>query len=93
MHPIITDQRDPIAALCRCYGVKRLDVFGSALREDFDVAASDIELVVEFDPEPQGTALDRYFQFKESLESLLQRPVDLVELQSNRFPGDSRRSD
>ena len=80
MHSLITDRREPIAALCLHYGVTRLDVFGSALRSDFDLAASDIDLVVEFAPEPPGTAVDRYFQFKDPLEKLFQRPVDLVEL-------------
>lgn len=80
MHPLITNHRDPIAALCRRYGVRRLEVFGSLLREDFDSATSDVDLVVEFEPEPNGGAFDRYFGLKEALETLFQRPVDLVEL-------------
>jgi predicted nucleotidyltransferase len=80
MHPLIESSRDQIAALCRLYGVKRLEVFGSALREDFDVERSDVDVVVEFDALPENDGLRRYFNFKAQLEDLLKRPVDLVEL-------------
>jgi predicted nucleotidyltransferase len=37
--------------LCRRYGVRRLDVFGSAARgADFDVATSDVDFLVQFGP-------------------------------------------
>ena len=39
-----------LAAFCRANGIRRLSVFGSALRDDFG-AGSDIDLLVEFDPE------------------------------------------
>ena len=80
MHPMITERRETIAALCRQYRVTRLDVFGSALGSDFDLVSSDIDLVVEFAPEPLGMSAARYFDFKNSLEKLFERPVDLVEL-------------
>ena len=38
MTTIIDRHRADIEALCRTYRVKRLDVFGSAAREDFDPA-------------------------------------------------------
>lgn len=80
MHPLIETSRAQIAALCRRYGVKRLEVFGSVLREDFDTQKSDVDVVVEFEPLPQNGGLRRYFDFKAQLEHLLKRPVDLVEL-------------
>ncbi|MEW6167722.1 MAG: nucleotidyltransferase domain-containing protein [Pseudomonadota bacterium] len=72
--------REAIAALCRRYGVRRLDVFGSAIRGDFDPQGSDIDLAIEFDS-PEG-GLDRYFAFKAQMECLLKREVDLVELEA-----------
>ncbi len=70
----------PIATLCDRYGVRELALFGSVLREDFDPASSDIDAVVSFGP-PNATSLVRqYFDFKQSLETLFGRPVDLVEL-------------
>jgi uncharacterized protein len=36
-------------ALCRRFHVRRLDVFGSAARGDFDPEHSDVDFIVEFD--------------------------------------------
>jgi hypothetical protein len=58
--------------------VRRLDVFGSATRGDFDPARSDADFLVEFSPEAGG-AVGTYSDMKEALERLLGRPVDLVE--------------
>ena len=55
-----------------------LDAFGSALRDDFDPAASDLDFLVEFDEVPPGAYAKAYFVLKEGLESLFGRPVDLV---------------
>lgn len=38
-----------LAAFCRQHGVRRLALFGSALRDDFG-PASDIDVLVEFEP-------------------------------------------
>ena len=80
MYTLLTHRRDQIAALCRRFGARRLDVFGSALRDDFDTATSDVDLVVEFDEEVAGPGLQPYFGLKAELEALLARPVDLVEM-------------
>ena len=40
---------DQLAAFCREHGIRRLAVFGSALRDDFG-PESDIDLLVEFEP-------------------------------------------
>ena len=36
MHPIVEEHRAEVEALCREYRVRRLDVFGSAVRGGFD---------------------------------------------------------
>ena len=38
-----------IPDLCRRYGVARLEVFGSAVTDAFDLARSDIDFLIEFD--------------------------------------------
>lgn len=78
MHPLLADNRDAIAALCRRHGVRKLEVFGSILRQDFDSGASDVDLLVEFDPSATRS-FSNFLALKEALEALLQRPVDLVE--------------
>jgi predicted nucleotidyltransferase len=80
MHPLIANQRQQIAAVCQRFGVKRLEVFGSILRGDFDSAASDVDVVVEFEHGLTGSALRRYFALKGELERVLGRPVDIIEL-------------
>lgn len=49
MNPKVSVPKDRLAAFCRAHGVKRLAVFGSALRDDFG-PDSDIDVLVEFEP-------------------------------------------
>ena len=77
---------DELNRLCKTYGVRRLELFGSGARGDFDLQQSDLDFLVEFDDAgPQG-AFDRFFGFKEALESLFQRPVDLIEVKAISNP-------
>lgn len=79
MHPLIEQHRNRIAQLCRQFQIGRLDVFGSVLRDDFR-NGSDIDVVAEFSAPPGGDSVRQYFDFKESLEELFGRPVDVIEL-------------
>ncbi len=79
--------REELRALCRRFHVRRLDLFGSAARGDFDPERSDIDFLVEFDHEhPEALSFNTYFGLKEALEALLGRPVDLVEPRAVRNP-------
>lgn len=69
-----------LRVLCRRYAVRRLGVFGSVLREDFDPRHSDIDFTVEFGRSRSHGPADQYFRFKAALERLLGREIDLVEL-------------
>jgi predicted nucleotidyltransferase len=68
--------------------VCRLELFGSAVTEAFDPDRSDLDFLVEFDftAEPDGSWLEIYFDFKEALEDLFGRSVDLVSYRSVRNP-------
>jgi predicted nucleotidyltransferase len=80
MQPDIAEKRDALAALCRRYGVARLEVFGSAARgSDFDPERSDYDFLVEFERRSDLPPLEQFFGFAEALEHLLGRPVDLAE--------------
>lgn len=85
MHPIVESKRDQVAELCRRSGVKRLEVFGSAVRDDFDEARSDIDFLVEFDESAPKT-LSGFFDLKEALEAMYGRTVDLVMPSAVRNP-------
>ena len=87
MHTEIEKHRETLAALCRRYGVVRLEVFGSAARgADFDPAKSDADFLVEFDKDSGLSALDQFLGFSEALQRLLGRPVDVVEASAFRNP-------
>lgn len=86
MHEIIESNRDALAAVCRHYGVARLEVLGSVTDDRFDPQASDIDILVEFDPDGAPNLFHRYFGLKEDLESLLGRVVDLVMVGALRNP-------
>ncbi len=65
-----------ISRLCQRYQVQELAVFGSFLRDDF-TSTSDIDFLVEFDPDAEigFLALSRMAR---ELSELISRQVDLV---------------
>jgi uncharacterized protein len=71
-------KREAIAALCRKYGVVRMDVFGSALRDDYDPGRSDVDLLVDFEARDPYAIAEAYFDLLDELRDLLGDPVDLV---------------
>ncbi len=50
MHERIQFPKEKVAEFCRLHHIRRLAVFGSALRSDFN-ENSDIDILVEFEPE------------------------------------------
>ena len=69
-----------LGGLCRRYAVRNLKLFGSATRDDFDPARSDLDFLVEFSPPPANMRLGpQFFGFLEELQDLFKRPVDLLE--------------
>ncbi len=86
MIPLLEEHRDAIAAICRKYGVTRLEVFGSAANGDFDPERSDVDFLVEYAPDAPFSAA-AWFGIRDELEALLGRRVDVVEFAHvrNRF--------
>jgi predicted nucleotidyltransferase len=78
MLAVIEDKREAIATLCRKFGVVRLFVFGSALRNDFRPVESDVDLLVEFGPLGGHAKAHAYFDLLDELSALLGTHVDLV---------------
>jgi len=67
--------KEQLAAYCRAHGIRRLAVFGSALRDDFR-PDSDIDLLVEFEPDHVPGLLG-IARMERELSALLGRKVDL----------------
>jgi predicted nucleotidyltransferase len=65
-----------IKTLCQKYKVRELALFGSALRDDFN-SSSDVDLLVEFDPEAK-VGFIAFSKMQRELSTLLHRQVDLV---------------
>lgn len=86
MQPIITENCEKIIELCRQHHVRRLSVFGSAVRDDFDPERSDVDLLVEFEDLPYPVSVDNYWEMKDKLSLLFARPVDLVRERLVRNP-------
>ena len=86
MNAVIQDHRHDLAEACQRFGVERLEVFGSAVRDDFDAGKSDVDFIVRF-REPGGPGYaDRYLGLAEALEHILGLPVDLLTERSLRNP-------
>ena len=74
MEPVLAIPQSKIADLCRRYHVRRLAVFGSVLRGE-DREASDLDLLVEFEP---GAVVGlKFITLQHELSDLLGRTVDL----------------
>lgn len=73
----IAIDRDSLADFCHRNGIRKLSLFGSVLRDDFR-PDSDVDVLVEFDPE-HVPGLIRFIQIEDELSALLGgRRVDLV---------------
>jgi hypothetical protein len=67
-------QPDKLAEFCRRHYIRKLSLFGSALRDDFR-PDSDVDVLVEFEPgHVPGLA---FITIQDELSSLLGRKVDL----------------
>lgn len=75
-----------LSELCDRNEVRRLAVFGSALRDDFTPSESDVDLLVEFKPMPPAQYARNYFKLLAELEQLFGTAVDLVEAEPIENP-------
>jgi len=82
----IKEHLEEITAICRRYHVKRLELFGSAARDDFRAGQSDIDFFIEFDSYSTPDIADRWFGIQEDLQKLLNSEIDLVSARSAKNP-------
>jgi predicted nucleotidyltransferase len=93
MNALIENNKQEIIALCNRHYVKKLYVFGSAVRDDFN-DNSDIDFLYEFEPTKVSVNknksvvnyADNYFELKFGLEDILNREVDLIENKEFKNP-------
>lgn len=78
MIAVLEDRLEAIRAACERFGVARLDVFGSVLRDDFEPGRSDIDFLVDFGPMSPYDKPDAYFGLLDELRAIFDAEVDLM---------------
>ena len=82
----LESKRTDLVALCRKYGVSRLELFGSGVTEGWQPGESDLDFVVAFRSDPHRSLADRYLGLAEELEALFGRSVDVLTDRAIRNP-------
>ncbi len=77
---MIAKARSELSSLCNQFGVKKLELIGSALTPDWDPEESDFDFVADFGPPPAGVDLfAQQFVLQVELEKLFGVKVDLID--------------
>lgn len=72
-----------LALGCKEFGVKRLFIFGSVVAGKL-TQASDLDFLVEFERSGYHGAFNQFMDFKELLENIYKRPIDLLQYKKFR---------
>ena|SRR5712691_1296606 len=80
---------EKIAAFCRKRGIRKLSLFGSVVRDDFDPARSDVDVFVELLPEARPGW--EFFGWAGDLAQIFGRKVDLCSRLSPYFEDEVKR--
>ncbi|MCU0480940.1 MAG: nucleotidyltransferase domain-containing protein, partial [Anaerolineae bacterium] len=67
---------DELVEFCKRHHLRRMWLFGSVLRDDFDFS-SDIDILVEFDPQ-HSPSWEFYGTWRDELSTIWKHPVDLT---------------
>lgn len=86
MLQLVEKNQEEVKRLCKLYGVSRLELFGSAIKGDFNEKSSDLDFLVEFQEMPPAAYVEAYFGLLESLNYLFKHPVDLVSISAIKNP-------
>ncbi len=73
----LQNYKEHIRQICASLSVRRLELVGSAARDDFQPETSDIDVLVDF--KGNDRLFERYFDLKEQLEHCFGRRVDVIQ--------------
>ena len=86
----LADKLDVLAAICRRFGVDRLELVGSATGESdrpFNPRRSDFDFLVSFGAPPPGMdLLDQYFDLIDAVAALYDRPTQIIDDRAVKNP-------
>ena len=77
----IEQNQQALSELCQRFGVRKLELFGSAATGAFDANSSDLDFIVELEP---GRSLLDLGGLQMALENLLGCPVDVITVKGLR---------
>ena len=80
-----------IELFCRQRGIRRLSLFGSVLRDDFDPVRSDVDVLAEFAPGALDGVGFRFYGYGEELSAILGRKVDFCSRLNKYIEAEVRR--
>ncbi len=77
LHSRLHTTPQSIEAFCQRWHIVELALFGSILREDFNLAKSDVDVLATFDP-AFYRGITEAIQMQDELEAICGRKVDLI---------------
>jgi predicted nucleotidyltransferase len=80
--PLVAEHLGEVRALCEKYHVRKLTIFGSAVKGTFDPAKSDLDFVVDLDEDPEKIHYPwggRAMALQADLATLYDRNIDIVD--------------
>ena len=80
----LQNYKEHIRNICSVLAVQRLELVGSAARDDFQPDKSDIDVLVDF--KGNERLFERYFDLKEQLEQCFGRRVDIIQSNALKNP-------
>jgi uncharacterized protein len=83
---LIEKNKTHLEELCKKYHVQKLELFGSAVTNNFDPANSDLDFLVQFQPLNQGELFAFYFDLLNDLRNLFGLKIDLITSESVNNP-------
>ena len=86
MNKVVEEKLADLIDICRHNAIRRLELFGSSARNDFNPASSDLDFLAIFEDSERPGISERYFNAVRGLENLFGRKVDLLTLASLTNP-------
>jgi uncharacterized protein with HEPN domain/predicted nucleotidyltransferase len=79
MNKVVEEKLPDLIRICQRNGIRLLELFGSAARDEFQPSASDLDFIAAFDESAQRGGFQPYLDVLREFETLFGRKVDLLE--------------
>ncbi len=86
MNKVVEERLPDLIGICQHNGIRRLELFGSGARNDFDPATSDLDFLAIFEDSSRPGISQSYLNARHEFEQLFGRKVDLLTLDSLTNP-------